>query len=213
MVSFGRRPREGPLESCEDLEAGQAEVLQQIVSKPSFLSVGTLEPRKGHAQVLDAFEQLWSCGVDINLVFVGKQGWKVEELIGRLQDHSEKGKHLFWFDGVNDQYLNKIYQSCSCLIAASEGEGFGLPLIEAAHHGIPIIARAIPVFREVAGTHAYYFEGQRPEDLVSAIEDWLKLATNFKQISSKAMPWLTWAQSAKQLENALHLNKYQAKVI
>ena len=209
---LGADPERDSSNHAQDLETGQADVLQQIVSKPSFLSVGTLEPRKGHAQVLDAFEQLWSRGVDINLVFVGKQGWKVEELISRLQDHSEKGIHLFWFDGVNDLYLNKIYQSCSCLIAASEGEGFGLPLIEAAHHGIPIIARAIPVFREVAGTHAYYFEGHRPEDLVSAIEDWLKLATNFKQISSKAMPWLTWTQSAKQLENALHLNKYQAKV-
>lgn len=204
---LGADPEQSPINQKQDLEKDQAETLRLITSKPSFLSVGTLEPRKGHAQVLEAFEQLWSHGVDINLVLVGKQGWKVEGLVKRLHNHPEKGKHLFWFEGASDLYLNKIYQSCSCLIAASEGEGFGLPLIEAAHHGIPIIARSIPVFHEVAGRNAYYFDGLLPQNLALAISHWLTLAESKTQPDSKKIMWLSWAQSVKALEKALYLNQ------
>ena len=210
---LGADPEIDLSKQLESLEPNAIEVLQAMAAKPSFLCVGTLEPRKGHTQVLDAFEQLWLDGVDINLILVGKQGWKVEELIVRLQNHPEKNKRLFWFDGVSDHHLSQIYQSCSCLIAASEGEGFGLPLIEAAHYGIPILARSIPVFQEVAGENAFYFEGSLPQHLVSTIKKWLALATENKQPGSKNMPWLSWVQSAKQLEKALHLDQSQPRVL
>lgn len=181
----------------------EVEAIKAFSKRPSFLSVGTIEPRKGHAQILSAFELLWAQGHDINLVLVGKQGWKVDQLIEKLRNHPELGSHLFWFSGVSDTYLSEIYKKCTCLIAASEGEGFGLPLIEAAHKGIPIIARSIPVFREVAGDHAYYFEGLTPNDLASAIECWLKLVTVDNGLSPKEMPWSTWKESAWQLLQAL----------
>ena len=120
--------------------------------------VATIEPRKGHHQTLKAFELLWGQGADINLVIVGKQGWLVEELIENIKAHSELNKRLFWQEGISDEYLENIYAESTCLIAASEGEGFGLPLIEAAQKGKPIIARDIKVFREVAGDYAYYFK-------------------------------------------------------
>ncbi len=62
-----------------------------------------------------------------------------------------------------------MYDAAQCLLAASEAEGFGLPLIEAAQHGLPVMARDIPVFREVAGDHAFYFDGTDPEHLADAI--------------------------------------------
>lgn len=204
---LGADPEVGLLSQGDSIEPSTYEVFKKLASKPSFLCVGTLEPRKGHTQVLDAFEQLWLEGVDINLVLVGKQGWKVEALIERLQNHPENAKHLFWFEGVSDHCLNQIYQSCSCLVAASEGEGFGLPLIEAAHYGIPILARSIPVFHEVAGRNAFYFEGMLPQNLALAIRHWLTLAESKIQPDSKKMVWLSWAQSAKALEKSLNLNQ------
>lgn len=197
----------------EPLESSTLTVLQALSEKPSFLCVGTLEPRKGHAQVLDAFEQLWLEGCDINLVLVGKQGWKVEDLIESLRNHPEMNKHLFWFNGVSDLHLNRIYQSCSCLISASEGEGFGLPLIEAAHYGIPILARSIPVFHEVADTNAFYFEGKLPKNLASAVREWLKLSKEGKEPDSKKISWLSWSQSAKHLEGALRLDQSPSQVL
>lgn len=179
--------------------------LSKIQLRPAFLMVGTLEPRKGYLQVLEAFEYLWCLGIDINLVIVGKRGWMVDLLTERLINHTRNDEYLFWMESISDEYLEKIYSASTCLIAASYGEGFGLPLIEAAQHNLPIIARDIPVFREVAGEHAYYFSGDTPEDLASTILNWQSLYKQGMHPKSDNMPWLTWAQSAEQLKEALGL--------
>ena len=179
------------------------EVLNNISDRPSFLMVSTIEPRKGHAQTLAAFEALWEEGHQINLVIVGKRGWLVDDLVARLSNHPAKGRTLFWLEGISDEYLEKIYSAGTCLIAASEGEGFGLPLIEAAQHHLPMIVRDLPVFREIAGEHAFYFQGMSESDLAKSIRAWLQLFERSEHPDSKAMPWLTWEESAKQLQAVL----------
>lgn len=174
-------------------------VLAAMHQAPTILMVGTIEPRKGHAQALAAFEMLWKKGSKAQLVIVGKSGWMVESVTSALRKHPEQGKRLFWIDGASDALLLQIYQSASALLAASVGEGFGLPLIEAAQYGIPIIARDLPVFMEVAQDHAFYFSGTAPGDLANALERWLALHADDAAPSSQAMPWLTWSGSARQL--------------
>lgn len=175
------------------------EVLATLATRPTILMVGTLEPRKGQAQALAAFERLWAEGVQVNLVIVGKQGWLVENLAEQLKNHPELGKRLFWLHGSSDEYLQAIYAGSSALLAASEAEGFGLPLIEAAQFGIPIIAREIPVFREVAGEHAFYFSGNGPDELSTQLSVWLEKYKSAEVPQSKNIPWQTWAESAHQL--------------
>lgn len=177
----------------------QQRKLEAIARYPAFLMVGTLEPRKGHAQVLAAFEWLWVQGHKINLVIVGKKGWKVDELAETIRQHPERERHLFWLEAIDDDYLEAVYAASTCLIAASYGEGFGLPLVEAARHKLPILARDIPVFREVAGSHASYFSGLGPVDLADAVLQWLERAKPGNTISSEGMPWLTWAQATQAM--------------
>ncbi len=98
-------------------------VTARIAAVPSFLMVGTIEPRKGHAMVLSAFETLWAEGHDVNLVIVGRKGWLVDALCSRLAGHARLGRRLFWFESASDEYLDAIYANSSCLMAASEGEG------------------------------------------------------------------------------------------
>lgn len=182
--------------------------LQQLKACPSFLMVGTIEPRKGYLQTLEAFEQLWREGAEVNLVIIGHEGWKslpgkmrrdIPQTVERLRAHPELNKHLFWLEDISDEYLEKVYASSTCLIAASHGEGFGLPLVEAAQHKLPIIARDIPVFREVAGEHAYHFNAGTAKGLTKAISTWVALYRDGKQPRSDDMPWMTWKQSAAQL--------------
>ena len=174
-------------------------VLNELSARASFLMVGTVEPRKGYAQTLSAFDLLWQQGLDINLVIVGKHGWLIDQLADKLRQHPELDQRLFWLEGISDEYLQKVYAASTCLIAASEGEGFGLPLIEAAQYKLPIIARDIPVFREVAGEHAHYFRGLEPQALADAIKRWLALNVDGLAPQSVDMPWLTWKESARQL--------------
>lgn len=181
-------------------------VLNQLTSKPSFLMVGTIEPRKGQNQTLLAFEKLWANGIDINLIIVGKQGWMVDELATKMRSHPEYNRRLFWLEGVSDEYLEKVYTTSICLIASSEGEGFGLPLIEAAQYKLPIIARDIPVFREVAGEFAYYFSNDNdPSVLAVTIMEWLKLYKANNHPESDKMHWLTWQESTKKIVNLLDI--------
>ncbi len=177
--------------------------LQCLQKNPGFIMVGTVEPRKCHAQVFGAFELLWADGVEANLVVVGNEGWMVESLERRIRQCPELGKRLFRLKGISDEYLGKLYSSCTALIAASENEGFGLPLIEAAQHELPIIARDLPVFREVAGDHAFYFSGKDDAALALAIRTWLELNAEGRAPSSKGLPRLSWEQSAEMLTRVI----------
>ncbi|MCJ0761871.1 glycosyltransferase family 4 protein [Variovorax terrae] len=177
--------------------------LEAIASRPSFLMVGTIEPRKGHQQALDAFDKLWTRCIACNLVIVGRSGWLVDDLIARLRKHPERGHRLFWLEGASDELLEEVYKASTCLIASSKGEGFGLPLVEAAQHGLPIIARALPVFREVAGDNVFYFDGLDAEDLASAVIAWLDLHVCDATPDSRNMRFLTWEASARQLIGAI----------
>jgi glycosyltransferase involved in cell wall biosynthesis len=174
-----------------------------MAARPAFLMVGTLEPRKAHVQALAAFDLLWQGGADVTLVIVGKEGWLAGPLAAALRAHPQLGKKLFWLQGISDQMLTAVYGRAAALLAASVGEGFGLPLIEAAQHGLPVIARNLPVFREVAGAHAFYFDGTAPAQLAAALEDWLQLFRQGLAPQSAAMPWLTWSQSAHQLADVI----------
>ncbi len=88
-------------------------------------------------------------------------------------------------------------------MSASEGEGFGLPLIEAARYDLAVIARDIPVFREVAGAQAYYFAGTEGADLAGAVRDWLDLYATGQHPQSGEMRWHTWHHNAEHLLAAL----------
>ncbi|WP_193615711.1 glycosyltransferase family 1 protein [Massilia sp. YMA4] len=178
-------------------------LLDHVRARPSLLMVGTLEPRKMHAQALDACEQLWRRGIDVNLVIVGKAGWMTERLADRLRAHPELGKRLFWLHRASDATLLQLYTHASALLAASMAEGFGLPLIEAAHHGLPVIARDLPVFREVAGAHAWYFEAGNGTQLADALVQWLDLHAAGRAPGSAEMPWLDWRSSAAALLRVL----------
>jgi len=191
------------------LPAEAPNVLARLAEAPSFIMVGTVEPRKGHAQVLAGMEQLWADGIEANLVIVGKEGWMVEELVGKMHNHPEMGKSLFWLQGISDEYLQKLYAASTCLVLASEGEGFGLPLIEAAQHQLPIITRDLPVFREVAGEHALYFSTTEPSAFANTAKQWLKLFKNNRHPKSASMPWLTWEQSTRQLLDIIMKNQWQ----
>ena len=204
------------------LPAGADKVLKKIQGDITFLMVGTIEPRKGYLNTLEAFDILWQEGVTANLVFVGKEGWQhlpqearrdIPETISRIKNHPQLNNRLFWLEGISDEYLEKVYTASTCLIAASYGEGFGLPLIEAAQHGLPIIARDIPVFREVAGEGAFYFKGNQPKDLASAIADWNKLFKQAKHPKSDSLQWSTWKESAEKLKENLTNKNYPRKQI
>ena len=189
-----------------------SELMKTMASSPCFLMVGTLEPRKGHLQTIAAFELLWAENKDVSLILIGRECWThlpdserrtAPEIVKKIQTHEQLHKRLFWFKEASDEFLLEAYENSTCLLFSSEGEGFGLPLIEGARHGLPIIARDIPVFREIAGNHACYFNGLQPAALARAIREWLELYQKGEHPSSTGIRWLTWKENVEQLKKLL----------
>jgi glycosyltransferase involved in cell wall biosynthesis len=186
-----------PREASEEESAIQA----LLAKRKTFLMVGTIEPRKGYLDTIKAFSLLWDQGLDANLVIVGKEGWigldieqrrTIPETMAAITRHPELGKRLHWLDSVNDSQLDTIYQRADCLIAASIDEGFGLPLFEAARYDLPILARDIPVFREIAEGHASFFNAATPKEISRAVMNWLndyEMGTHKQSTQMKPSTW------------------------
>jgi glycosyltransferase involved in cell wall biosynthesis len=145
----------------------------QIRRHATALMVGTLEPRKGHAQIVSAFEELWARGKQYNLVLVGRPGWKTEVLQAKLNNHPLLGQHLFWFADASDEALLALYEMSDGLVIASYAEGFGLPLLEALRRGKPVLARDLPVFRQHAFGGVEFFSTDDAQVVSQVIEAWL----------------------------------------
>lgn len=175
-----------------------------LKGKVNFLTVGTIEPRKSHVEMLQTMEVLWEKGIDVNFIVVGKIGWLDQKNLDYLKNHPELGKRFFLFKNLNDAKLNEIYGLASCLLYFSKVEGFGLPLIEAARHDLPIIVRDAPVFREICGEHAFYFPDHlSPAEIAPYVENWLALFARDQHPKSTNLPWLTWKESVRTLINQI----------
>lgn len=182
------------------IENVQQEEFQGMQLSKSFLMVGTIEPRKGHADVLSAFKLLQEESNDYNLIIVGKAGWNSDGLIRELEQLNKSSQNIHWLKDIDDNVLSLLYQNCCALISASHGEGFGLPLIEAAHHGLPIVARRLPVFLEVAGEGAYYFEeSSSPKTIKDTIKNWIEMYERNEHPTSDRVSYLDWKQSSEKL--------------
>jgi glycosyltransferase involved in cell wall biosynthesis len=205
---FGAAPivSDSPLGADATLGTGSASVPRKPLAdamqqRPTLLMVGTIEPRKGYDQALDACEMLWNEGADFNLVIVGHFGWLMETLRTRLEAHARRHQHLFWIDDAGDDELDAIYRSSTSLLAASWGEGYGLPLIEAARRGLPVIARDLPVFREVMGARAQYFIAPDTAELANVLRQWLAAPGSHR--AEIAPSWPSWAQSAARMADTI----------
>lgn len=164
-----------------------------------LLMVGTVEPRKCYPQAIDAFEALLARGALVDLLIIGHRGWESEALIQRILRHPEAGQRLHWLDDADDATLAAAYRDSDLLVMASAGEGYGLPIGEAAYAGCRLLLRDIPVFREVAGGGATYFSGAAGTDLARAISSWIDQPQSRRDPGSK--PWPTWQYSAFSLKN------------
>lgn len=182
-------------------ELTQKDPVIQILSlsTPTFLVVGSLEPRKNHSLVLDAFELLWKDGHAVNLAIVGAFGWKSEKLLARIENHAELGNRLLLIRDATDRDLTAMYDKSAALIIASLAEGFGLPIVEAFQRGGYVICSNLPVFKEIAGDHASYFDPFDASSLAEAVKRRLELGDFANKKNTVKHGWINWHESTRQL--------------
>jgi glycosyltransferase involved in cell wall biosynthesis len=108
---------------------------------------------------------------------------------------------LVFHDGASDAEYAAVLDSATALVTASKDEGFGIPLVESMSRGIPIIVSDIPIFREIGGNAAMFFNPDRPETLAAAVRrletpgEWAARSALAVQQAAR----FTWRGSAEKL--------------
>ncbi len=140
-----------------------------------YLYVGNMYPHKNVKSLTQAFLK---SGSSNKLIIAGPNDYFTELLKNGL-DTTQREKVVFKTGGTLSE-LQALYRGAQALIHPSLSEGFGLPIIEAAHYGLPIIASDIPVFRELLGTSYYSFDPYEVTSIISAIDQFEKDAIKKK---------------------------------
>jgi glycosyltransferase involved in cell wall biosynthesis len=142
-----------------------------LADRPFMLFVGTVEPRKNLATLLDAVEALRrELGERVpDLAVVGGGGWKSAEVKARLR--RMPGVH--WFRAATDADLAVLYRHARFSVAPSFSEGWGLPVQESLAHGVPCIASCGGAMPEAAHGLAELFEPSDGTALKAAMARWI----------------------------------------
>ncbi|GGE44636.1 capsular polysaccharide glycosyltransferase biosynthesis protein [Primorskyibacter flagellatus] len=127
-------------------------------NRPLFLMVGTIEPRKNHALMLDVWEE-WDEETDGPrpvLGIVGSRGWRNEDLFRRLDASPMRNRDIFEWSDLSDKAVTALMVRADALLFPSFAEGYGLPPIEAASLQTPVISSDLPSVREMLGELPVY---------------------------------------------------------
>lgn len=152
-----------------DTPAAPERLAGLLPAQDYLLMVSTLEPRKNHLVLIDAWEHLRRNGwPDLHLVLVGSPGWHHDAVLARLQPGIAEGR-LHWLRGVATDDLRLLYRHARATVTPSLGEGFGYSGVEAMRSGGLVVASDIPVHRGVYGAGAAYFPAHSAPALAACL--------------------------------------------
>jgi glycosyltransferase involved in cell wall biosynthesis len=172
-------------------------------NKISIIAVNTIDPRKGHSDLLDAFDILLEKNYEIELIIVGRYNLSDNLISDRISNHKEFGGKLKWYHtGISDLDLENLYSRSNISVVASYAEGFGLTIEEGLAYGNKVIARDLDVFRERPHPNLYFFGG-KGQELADRI-----IAVSGKKLDipsiSKTRTMKDFANDLKNLIYSLH---------
>ena len=148
-----------------------------LVRDRFVLLVSTIEPRKGHLLLCEVWRRLIDDGIPqskgFKLVFVGRPGWMVDELIATIHRDEKLSKHIVVLPRVSDQTLAALYRDAAFCVYPSRYEGYGLPVVEAFLYGKPILASSGGALPELTQDFSPTIDATDEEAWYTALKSWL----------------------------------------
>ncbi|WP_347266915.1 glycosyltransferase family 1 protein [Paracoccus sp. (in: a-proteobacteria)] len=138
------------------------------INRPFFVTLGTIEPRKNHALLLEVWRVLAADLEPPQLFVIGRRGWDNHAVLARLDALPAEGP-VRELSGLGDGAVAALLLRSHGLLMPSRAEGFGLPLTEAAGRGIPVLTCPLPSAREILGDHANYLPPDAPAAWIARI--------------------------------------------
>jgi glycosyltransferase involved in cell wall biosynthesis len=124
-----------------------------LSSADYIVSVGTIEPRKNHVRLIEAFEIAWQRNDlprDVRLVVTGRPGWDYRRVL-RAAEASAAAKQISILGFVDEVAMSALLTGARAAAYVSLYEGFGLPVVEAMACGTPTVTSNVSSMPEIAG--------------------------------------------------------------
>lgn len=141
------------------------------------LFVSTIEPRKNHALLIAAWRRLLAEGVPqrtgFRLVFVGRRGWMVDELMADIEADAALAALLVVLPGVDDAGLAALYRDAAFTLYPSFSEGYGLPVVESFRYGKAVLASNGGALAEVVGDFSPAIDPHDLDAWVDHLRRWI----------------------------------------
>jgi len=176
---------------------------KRLPGQPTFVVLGTIEPRKNHLLVLEAFGQVWREFPQTQLVFAGRMGWLSDQDKARIERARAEHPQLTWHEHVDDRLIHGLLERATATIFVSEGEGFGLPPVESLWAGTPCIAGpGIPSLQALGGQGIHTLPALSSEALAEAAKRFLDAAyasaKTQEALNVRLPTWSEFGQHARQ---------------
>jgi glycosyltransferase involved in cell wall biosynthesis len=142
------------------------------------LLVSTIEPRKGHRLIYDAWVRLLEAGIPqrsrFKLVFAGRKGWMVDDLMRDLRRDPRIASTIEIFTDADDATVSTLYRNAAFCLYPSRYEGYGLPVVEAFRHGKAVLASTGGAVPEVVGGFSPCLDPTDVEAWRQMLETWIE---------------------------------------
>ena len=177
---------------------------------PYLLYVGVWMNHKNIPRILEAFSRVARVNLGIKLVVTGKFRKGYFDVSAAAKKLGIKGDRIIFVGYVEDELLPAIYSEAEALLFPSLYEGFGLPAIEAAASGTPVIVSNVSSLPEIMGEAAIYVNPEDGEGISRAIEhvlandEYKKAIIEKGKIRAREFDWLRCAGETKEMyENVM----------
>lgn len=172
------------------------------LSRPYVMWSGTLEPRKNVGGLIRAFERLRASGEDVDLVLVGPRGWGQDQ----VSTAASNSTHVRLLGFLPERELHVAYAGAAAFAYPSTWEGFGLPVLEAMAHGIPVVTSRGTAMAEFVGDGGVLVDPQDEDEIASALQR--AIGPEHEVLAAgarRAAGSMTWASAAERLAEIYRL--------
>jgi len=191
---------------CDSVRKSKAagELPAELEAGRYILFVSTIEPRKNHSMLMEVWRRLALDGTlarcPMKLVFVGRKGWMVEEVLAELHDHPEYGRSLLHYGNADDAALTRLYEKSTFCLYPSLYEGYGLPPVEALFYGKALVASTGGAIAEVVGSFGLCLDPHDVDGWEDAMRRWISDPEARAPYEAKAGAFVprTWEQAGEE---------------
>jgi len=193
--------------------------IEPLLNKKYILHVGTIEKRKNLTTLLAAFEMLLQNNPqDLYIIIVGQKSnkptLKDDAVFEMVEASSLLKEHVIFTGFLSDSQTAQLYKHAALYVFPSINEGFGIPILEAFAHKVPVLASNNSCLPEVAGNAAISFDPYNPDALSTLIAETLHdqaLLETLQQKGTERLTHFTWGKTLTALEAVFERSIIHAK--